>query len=102
MQELKAVHSGKVEIIPGTICDGYVLNDGTAVMSERGTADLLGMNHKALQSMATTGVPKTLKPLINKDFSMATTLVKVTAKNSPYKGRKIAVYDWPSVVQKVL
>ena len=37
-----------VELIPGITCDGYVLNDGTAVMSERGTADLLGMNQMAL------------------------------------------------------
>ncbi len=34
MQE--AVHYGKVKLIPGILCDGYVLNDGTAVMSERG------------------------------------------------------------------
>ncbi len=30
MQE--AIHYGKVELIPGIICDGYVLNDGTAVI----------------------------------------------------------------------
>ena len=51
------------------------------------------MNHKALQNVATTGIPKRLKPFINNDFSVATTLVKVTAKNSPHKGRKIIVYD---------
>ncbi len=33
MEELKAVHYGKVELIPGIICDGYVLNDGTACLS---------------------------------------------------------------------
>jgi very-short-patch-repair endonuclease len=91
MQE--AVHYGKVELIPGILCDGYVLNDGTAVMSERGAADLLGMNHKALQNVATTGVPKTLKPFIDNGLSVAVTLVKVTAKNSPHKSRKIAVYS---------
>ncbi len=90
MQE--AIHYGKVELIPNIICDGYVLNDGTAVMSERGTADLLGMNHKALQNVATTGVPKTLKPFIDVGLNVATTLVKVTAKNSPHKNRKITVY----------
>jgi len=91
MQE--AVHYGKVELIPGIICDGYVLNDGTAVMSERGTADLLGMAHSSLQNVAVTGVPKTVKPFIDKGLSVAVTLVKVTAKNSPHKSRKIAVYS---------
>ena len=85
MQELKAVNSGEVELIPGIKCDGYVLSDGSACLSERGTADLLGMKHPALRNMVTTGVPKTLKPFINNDFSMVTTLVEVTANNSPYK-----------------
>lgn len=93
MIEQKAVYYGQVELIPGIVCDGYVLDDDTAVMSERGTADLLGMAHSSLQSMAVTGVPKSLKPFIDKDFSMAVTLVKVAAKSSPYKDRKIVVYD---------
>ena len=46
MVERKAIHYGKVELIPGIICDGYILDDGTAVMSERGTADLLDVDHK--------------------------------------------------------
>ncbi len=75
MIERKAVYYGQVELIPGIVCDGYVLDDDTAVMSERGTADLLGMAHSSLQSMAVTGVPKSLKPFIDKDFSMAVTLV---------------------------
>jgi len=93
MTERKAVYYGQVELIPGIVCDGYVLDDDTAVMSERGTADLLGMAHSSLQGMAVTGVPKSLKPFIDKDLSMAVTLVKVTAKSSPYKDRKIVVYD---------
>ncbi len=93
MQKLEAIHYGEVELILGIKCDGYVLSDGTACLSERGTADLLGMSHTALQNVATTGLPKTLKPFINKDFSVATTLVKVTAKSSPHKGRKIVVYS---------
>lgn len=92
-EERQAVYYGKVELIPNVICDGYVLDDGTAVMSERGTADLLRMDHKALQkSMATNSLPKTLKPFIEKDFSMATNFVEVVADNSPYQGRKIVVY----------
>ncbi|NUM36122.1 MAG: hypothetical protein HUU50_16395 [Candidatus Brocadiae bacterium] len=50
------------------------------------------MAHTALQSMATTGIKKTLKNFIDKELSVATTLVKVTATNSPHKGRDIVVY----------
>ena len=91
MQE--AVYYGKVELIPGIICDGYVLNDDTAVMSERGTADLLGMNQMLLNRMKTNGPPKTIKPFVDEGRSMRTNSIKVVAKNSPYQGRKIAIYD---------
>jgi len=42
MTERKAVYYGQVELIPGIIGDGYVLNDDTAVMSERGDCGLVG------------------------------------------------------------
>jgi len=42
--------------------------------------------------MGTDRPPKTLKPFIDKGFSMGTHSVKVVATNSPYKGRKIVVY----------
>jgi len=93
MTQREAVHYGQVEIIPGIQCDGYVLDDETACLSERGTADLLGMNQMALNRMKTTWPPKTLKPFTDKGWTMKTTFVKVTAKNSPYKGRKIVVYN---------
>jgi len=92
MTERKAVYYGQVELIPGIVCDGYVLDDETAVMSERGTADMLNMDHAALLRMVTNRLPKTLEPFINNGFSMVTNSVKVVAKNSPYKGRKIVVY----------
>jgi len=92
MIERKAVYYGQVELIPGIICDGYVLNDDTAVMSSRGTADLLHLDHKALERMGTNWPPKTLKPFVDNGFSMGTNSVKVVANNSPYKGRKIIVY----------
>jgi very-short-patch-repair endonuclease len=91
--ELKAVYYGKVEIIPGTICDGYILDDDTAVLSERGTADLLGMKQASLQSMKTNWPPKTLKPFVDKGLIVVTDSVKVVAKNSPYQGRNIVVYE---------
>ena len=71
--ERTAIYYGKVKLILGVICDGYVLDDGTAVMSERGTADLLGMDQMALNRMKTTWPPKVLKPFISNDFSMKTT-----------------------------
>ena len=80
-------------MIPGIVCDGYVLDDDTAVMSERGTADLLGMHHKSLQSVAVNWPPKTLKPFIDKGLIVAVNRVEVTAKDNPHKGRKIIVYE---------
>lgn len=52
MSERKAVSYDEVKLIPGVICDGYLLDDGSTVMSERGTASLLDMHHKAFQNMA--------------------------------------------------
>jgi len=60
MTSLQAVYYGQVELIPGIVCDGYVLDDDIAVMSERGTADMLNMDHAALLRMVTNGFPKTL------------------------------------------
>ena len=43
--------------------------------------------------MAVNWPQKVLKPFIDKGLSMAVNLVEVVAKNSPYQGRKIVVYD---------
>jgi very-short-patch-repair endonuclease len=91
--ELKAVYYGKVEIIPGVICDGYILDDNSAVLSERGAADLLGMDHSTLISMVGNWPPKTLKPFVDKGLIVVPNSVKVVANNSPYKGRNIVVYE---------
>ncbi|MDM8569720.1 hypothetical protein QUF50_09465 [Thiotrichales bacterium HSG1] len=93
MKDPKAIYYGKVELIPGIICDGYVLDNNTAVMSERGVADLLGMNQMALNRLKTKWPLKTLKPFIDNDLPMKTNLVKVIAENSPHKGINITVYD---------
>ncbi len=71
----------KVEIIFGTLCDAYVLDDGTA--------DLLGMDHKLLNRMKTNWPQKTLKPFVDKGRSMAAKPIYVAAKNSPYQIRNI-------------
>ena len=93
MSERKAVYYGQVELIPGIVSDGYVLDDDTAVMSERGTADLLGMDHKTLMAVGGNWPPKTLKPFIDKGLNVVVNSVKVVAKNSPHKGRNITVYN---------
>ena len=101
MTEKTAVHYGQVELIPGIVCDGYVLNDGTAVMSLRGTANLLTMEHVSLRSMVVNWPPKTLKPFINKGLGMVVNSVKVEAKNSPYQGRNIVVYTAETIEELI-
>ena len=65
------------------------LDDDTAVMSERGTADLLGVHHKSLQSMAVNWPAKVLKPFIDKDFIMAVNRVKVVANINPLNTNEV-------------
>ncbi len=93
MKELQAVRYGEIELIPGIKCDGYILTDGSACLSERGVAKLLGVDQRFLNRMRTNWPPKTIEPFIDKGWSMRTNLVKVVANNSPYQGRKIAIYD---------
>jgi hypothetical protein len=81
IKERKAVYYGEVELIPGIVGEGYVLDDDTAVMSERGTADLLGVHHKFLPSMTVNWPPKTLNPLIDNGWSVAVNLLQVVVKN---------------------
>ncbi len=97
MKDRKAIYYGKIELIPGIISDGYVLDDNTAVMSLRGTADLLGMDHKTLKAVGGNMPPKTLKPFVNKGWSVGGNFVEVTAKNSPHCGRKIEVYTTKTI-----
>ncbi len=87
MTERKAVHYGQLELIPGIICDAYVLDDGTPVMSENGVADLLGIKRAPLQRIAPKWPPKSLKPFIGEASSIAPKSIKVVAKNSPYQER---------------
>ncbi len=93
MKKLKATHYGKVELFPGIKSDSYVLSDNTTVLSERGTADLLGIDKKLLSSIRENWPPETIKPFINQSPFVIYEPIKVTAKNSPHKGKKIVVYD---------
>lgn len=92
MEERKAVRYGQVCLIPEVRSDAYILNDGTACLSERGLAALLGMEHSTLRSVVGNWPPKWLEPFVDKDLSVVGNLVGVTAANSPHKGRKIVVY----------
>ncbi len=77
MTERKAVYYGQVELIPGIVCDGYVLDDETAAMGIIGTAELLSLHYKALQNIATKGIPKALEPFVDKGLNSATKTVTV-------------------------
>jgi very-short-patch-repair endonuclease len=93
MTERQAVYYGQVELIPGIVCDGYVLDNDTAVMSLRGTASLLDMDHAPLKRVVLNWPSKTLKPFVDKGLSVVPKSVKVVAENSPHKGRDITVYE---------
>ncbi len=97
MTERKAVYYGQVELVPGIICDGYVLDDETAVMSERGTADLLGMDQKTLKAVRGNWPLKTLKPFTDKGSTVRGNFVEVIAKNSPHCYREIVVYTTQTI-----
>ncbi len=71
------------------MCDAYVLDDGTAVMSERGTADLLGMDQKTLNAVRGNWPQKTLKPFVDKGFIVTPKLIDVAAKKTPVLGTRI-------------
>ncbi len=83
MQELQAIHYGEVQLIPGIKCDGYILSDGSTCLSERGTANLLGMDHKALKRMSPNWPPKIFRPFID-DLGMGTNSSKKADK--PFTG----------------
>jgi very-short-patch-repair endonuclease len=97
MIERKAVHYGPVELIPGVVCDGYVLDDGTPVMSERGVASLLGMDQKTLKAVRGNWPPKTLKPFVNKGGIVRGNFVEVVTNKSPHCGRNIVVYTTQTI-----
>ena len=62
-------------------------------MSERRTADLLGIDKKLLNSIRENWPPETIKPFIIQSSFVIYEPIKVTAKNSSHKGKKIVVYD---------
>ncbi len=91
MSERKALYYGQMELIPGIVCDGYILDDNTSVLSERGTADLLGMDQKTLEIVRGNWPPIFLKLFTDKDYIMRGNYIKVLAP-SPHYGRNIVVY----------
>ncbi|MBE9563138.1 MAG: hypothetical protein IMF12_09790 [Proteobacteria bacterium] len=93
MKKLKATLYGQVELFPGIKSDSYVLSDSTTVLSERGTADLLGVDKKFLNNIRENWPPEVIKPYVLERAFVIYEPIKVTAKNSPHKGKKIVVYD---------
>ncbi len=71
-KKLEAPFYGQIELIPGTKCDSYVLNDNTAVMSENGLANLLCMDQAGLNRIMTNWPPNYLEPFIDKGFTLET------------------------------
>ena len=102
MTERKAVYYGQVELIPGIVCDGYVLDDDTAVMSLRGTADLLSMDHKTLMAVGGNWPPKTLEPFADKGLVVGGNFVEVIARNCPHCHREIVVYTTQTIKSLIL
>ncbi len=92
MSERKALDYGQVELIPGIVCDGYILDDNTSVLSERGTTNLLDMDHVTFRIMVEKWPPISLKSFTDKDYIMVENLVEVAAPKSRYYGRNIVVY----------
>ncbi|KOR28395.1 hypothetical protein TI05_17020, partial [Achromatium sp. WMS3] len=93
----KALHYGKLEIVPKKPCDAYVLDNDMAVFSERGAANFLGVDHAHLVRMRQRGIPKILTQFMPPDFKIETIQAEVTATNSPYQGRQIVAYPVPTV-----
>ena len=88
----KAVRHNKVNL-SGVGCDSFILECGTAALSERGTANMLGMKQAPFQRMVANWPPPTLAPFMDKDLIVNKYVVEVTAKNSFLQGQKITVYD---------
>ncbi|OAD22451.1 hypothetical protein THIOM_001747 [Candidatus Thiomargarita nelsonii] len=74
-----------------------MLDDDTAVMSLRGTADLLSMDHKTLKAVGGNGPPKTLEPFADKGLTVGGNFVEVVARNSPHCHREIVVYTTQTI-----
>ena len=97
LTKLKATHYGQVELIPGIICDGYIINGETAALSERTTAHLLSMAPKTLNPARGNWPPQTLQPFIYKGGVVRGNYAQVIAKNSRHYGRNIIFYDSKSI-----
>ena len=78
----KAVRYGEVKIIPGVVCDAYILDNGQAVLSLRSFSDLLGMDHESLRVMAGTWPPKTLEAFWNKAWTMSVTFAAILPQSA--------------------
>jgi len=69
-----------------------MIADRKDFLSERDTADLLGVEQKLLNRMGTNWPPKTLKPFVDKGLIVAAKLIYVVAKKTPVLGTRISFH----------
>ncbi len=96
-----AIYFGDVSIIPKIYCDGYILDTGEAVLSERGTASLIGMHHKNLHNLMQNWPPKRLARFTRPEIKMVTFKVAVKTKRPNHPAIEIIVYK-PDVVGNLI
>jgi hypothetical protein len=94
--EIEAIHYGEVKLGSQRIGDGYILQDGTAGLSENGLATLLGMDQRAMFMIGKNGLPKKLNDFLEADEKLEMFPVKVMA-SCPYKDRQINFYPVSSI-----
>ena len=97
IKERTAVHYGRVELIRGVPCDGYVLDNNAVAISEQSTADLLGIDQETLNVIKENELPETTDPLFDEEFTLTGVSVKVAAKSSPDFGKNIIVYTGTTI-----
>ena len=91
--EIKALYYGELAPMPEMQCDGYILENGAAGISERGTAVLLDMQRQSLNTISLRGLPPKLAQFMESGEKLYTVPVKVVASNSPHVGRFITFYS---------
>jgi len=94
--EIKAMHYGEVKLGSERIGDGYILQDGTAGLSENSLAKLLDMNRQSMNAISLHGLPQNLQNFIEADEKLEMFPIKISA-TYPCKDRKINFYPVSSI-----
>jgi hypothetical protein len=91
------LYYGNINISSEIDCDGYILENGEAGLSEKGAASLLGINRRGLLKIGKNGIPNKLKRFMESDEILNIFPVKVMAKDSPHVNRNINFYSVESI-----